>query len=99
MWAGRISLCIPLLLSLAAFVDPPKMTSLSKDVKPFQYVAAKVPYYPAGAKWGTTAKGLMKMQLPVQPMESMKHMVWPVDFELKLFAAEPHIKRPICMNW
>jgi putative membrane-bound dehydrogenase-like protein len=37
------------------------------------------------------------MQLPVSPEESMKHMVVPPGFEVKLFAAEPDIKKPICM--
>ena len=32
-------------------------------------------------------------------MKSMKHIVHPTDFELKRFASEPQIKRPICMNW
>ena len=30
----------------------PKMTSLPKDVKPFEYVEAKVPFYPAGQEVG-----------------------------------------------
>src|SRR5205814_5423557 len=77
----------------------PKMTPLRKDAKPFQYADAKIPYYPAGEKWGTLSKSAMKMQLPVDPAESMKHMVTPVDFEVKLFASDPQIKRPICMNW
>ncbi len=29
----------------------------------------------------------------------MKHFVTPVELEVKLFAAEPQIRRPICMNW
>ncbi|MCS7046346.1 MAG: glycosyl hydrolase, partial [Gemmataceae bacterium] len=76
--------------------EPPRMTQLAKDAKPFQYVEAKVPFY-AGGKKGQTHKSTM--QLPVAPAESMKHMIHPVDFELRLFASEPHIKRPICMNW
>ncbi len=76
--------------------EPPEMTPLRKDVKPFQYAEAKVPFYPP-AKGGPTRK--TTMQLPVEPAESMKHMVHPVEFELKLFASDPQIKRPICMNW
>jgi putative membrane-bound dehydrogenase-like protein len=79
--------------------EPPEMTKLRKDVQPFKYVEAKVPFYPAGKKWGTIEKTTMPMQLPVSVAESMKHMVHPVEFEVKLFAAEPQIKRPICMNW
>src|SRR5438105_11040641 len=40
------------------------------------------------------------MQKPLDPAESMKHMVTPVDFEVQLFAAEPDLGgKPICMNW
>src|SRR5262249_19847598 len=34
-----------------------------------------------------------------EPAESRKHLVTPVQLEPKLFAAEPKIRRPICMNW
>jgi putative membrane-bound dehydrogenase-like protein len=87
-------------LSVAyASADRPEMTPQRKDVKAFQYVEANVPYYPAGEKWGTIGKPISKMQLPLDPEESLKHMVTPVDFELQLFAADPQIKRPICMTW
>lgn len=76
--------------------EPPKMTELRKDVLPFKYAEAKVPLY-AGKKGGKSQQSTM--QLPLDPAESMKHMVHPVEFELKLFASEPQIKRPICMNW
>src|SRR5438105_3150584 len=40
------------------------------------------------------------MQKPLDPAESMKHMVTPVDFEVQLFAAEPDLGgKPIAMNW
>lgn len=80
-------------------VQPPAMTPLAKDVKPFRYIKARVPYYPAGKAWGTTAEPIAEMQLPLDPEEAMKHLVTPVDFEVKLFASEPQIKRPISMNW
>jgi putative membrane-bound dehydrogenase-like protein len=80
-------------------VTIPQMTKLRADVKPFEYVEAKVPFYaPTGKRTGND-KPVMKMQLPVDPVESMKHMSTPVDFEIQLFAAEPQIRRPICMNW
>ncbi len=86
-------------LTVCGFVDAqdaPTMTAKRKDVKPFEYKDAKIPFY--APKFG--AKGpLTKMQLPLEPAESMKHFVHPTDFELKLFVAEPQIKRPICMNW
>ena len=63
-----------------------EMTALSKDVKPFEYVEwRKVPFYPPGE---AGQEPLSKMQMPLDPAESMKHMVHPADFELKLFASE-----------
>jgi putative membrane-bound dehydrogenase-like protein len=56
-----------------------------------------VPNYVAGARWGTTAQPFTKMQEPVSPQESMKHLVVPPGFEVKLVASEPQIKKPICM--
>jgi putative membrane-bound dehydrogenase-like protein len=75
----------------------PEMTKLPKDVKPFEYKDAKIPFYPS--KGGAKGGPLTQMQLPLDPAESMKHFVHPTDFELKLFVSEPQIKRPICMNW
>jgi uncharacterized protein len=72
----------------SAFPDEaPKMTPLRKDVKPFEYVEAKVPFYPPGEKWGTIGKPITRMQLPVDAEESIKHMVTPVEFEVQLFAS------------
>lgn len=76
----------------------PKMTPLAKDVKPFAYVDAKVAFYPPQGK-RPGSEGWNKMQLPVPAAESIKHMATPVGFEVRLFAAEPDIARPICMAW
>jgi len=79
------------------YPETPKMTAVSKDVKPFEYVevGAKIPDYKQG-----TGKTLSQMQKPLDPAESMKHIVHPVDFELKLFASEEQLGgKPICMNW
>jgi putative membrane-bound dehydrogenase-like protein len=81
------------------FADHVAMTPRRTDVKPFQYVPAKVPFYPAGKQWGVTGEPLTTMQKPLDPAESVKHMVTPVGLEVKLVAAEPTIHRPICMNW
>jgi putative membrane-bound dehydrogenase-like protein len=83
------------------FGDQPAMTALRKDVKPFRYVEAKVPFYPAGERWGTLGKPITQMQLPLPPEESVKHTVTPVDFEVKLFVSEEQLGggKPICMNW
>ncbi|MEE2706751.1 MAG: PVC-type heme-binding CxxCH protein [Planctomycetota bacterium] len=90
--------------AVPGFYDPnvfnvPEVTAKRKDVKPFEYVKAKVPFYPPGKRWGTTEGDVHDMQLPLSAAESIKHIVTPVDFEVKLFAAEPDIVKPICMSW
>ena len=83
------------------FSDRPEMTTLAKDLKPFEYIETDgIPFYPPGKNWGTTESGKRKMQLPVSPEESMKHFVTPVGFEVKLFASEKNFEgKPIAMNW
>jgi uncharacterized protein len=87
--------------TVAPFADRPTMTTLRKDVKPFEYVDAKVPFYPPSRTWGVTAEPLNKMQKPLPAEESIKHFVHPVDFEVKLFVDETKLGggKPICMNW
>lgn len=88
------------LIQVSSFVDRPEMTTLAKDLKPFEYIDAEVPFYPPGKRWGTVENGLRKMQLPASPDESMKHFVTPVGFEVKLFASEKDFGgKPISMNW
>jgi putative membrane-bound dehydrogenase-like protein len=83
-----------------AFQDKPQMTQVAKDVKPFEYEGADVPYYPAGKKWGTQESGKWQMQKPVSPEESLKHLVTPVGFRPELFVSEPELHgKPICLNW
>jgi putative membrane-bound dehydrogenase-like protein len=81
------------------FADRPQMTKRRTDLKPFEFVPAKVPFYPAGEKWGTNAEPIGKMQKPLPAAESLKHYVMPEGFELKLVAAEPQIGKPIAMTW
>jgi uncharacterized protein len=80
--------------------DIPEMTAKRADVKPFEYieVGAKIPNYEPG-KGRDKIGALSKMQLPLDAAESQKHLVTPTDFEIKLFAADPQIRRPICMSW
>jgi uncharacterized protein len=86
--------------AVPAYADGPRMTQLRKDVKPFEYVEANVPFYPPGERWGTIGEPIKKMQKPLPADESVKHMVHPVGFEPKLFAAEPDFGgKPIAMNW
>jgi putative membrane-bound dehydrogenase-like protein len=77
----------------------PQMTAKRADVQPFDYVEAKVPFYPPGGprrgdgEWS-------KMQKPLTVDESMKHFVTPVGFQVKLFVAEPQLEgKPIFMTW
>jgi hypothetical protein len=82
-----------------AYAEAPEITPKRKDVKPFEYVdvGKKIPNYTPSRVWGTQGEPLSKMQLPLDPAESLKHYVTPVGFEVQLFAAEPDIQKPICM--
>ncbi|HZN35636.1 MAG TPA: PVC-type heme-binding CxxCH protein [Pirellulaceae bacterium] len=86
-----------------AVIDPnytPEIKAKRTDIKPFEYTPAKVAYYPPGRR--TSGDGEWnKMQNPLADVaESMKHMVTPVGFEVKLFVAEPQLEgKPIFMTW
>jgi uncharacterized protein len=83
-----------------AFRERPAMTTIAADAPPFQYTPAKVPFYPPAAQPGAPRKPLDRMQLPLPPADSMRHIVHPVDFDLKLFVDEKQLGgKPICMNW
>jgi putative membrane-bound dehydrogenase-like protein len=69
------------------------------QLPPFEFVEKKQPRYLQGAKWGVNRSGLLPMQLPVMPEESMKYMVVPQGFSVHLFAGDPAIHKPICMAW
>jgi putative membrane-bound dehydrogenase-like protein len=69
-----------------------------KDAKPFQYQPAKIAFYPPSSRRGNDGVW-NQMQLPLDAEESMKHMVVPYGFEVKLFAAEPDIRPPLTMAW
>ena len=77
--------------------EKPQMTKLATNAKPFEYVDAKVPFYPArGAKGGP----LSKMQKPLSVDESLKHIVTPVDFKVEVFVTEKELGgKPIAMAW
>ena len=72
---------------------------VAKDLKPFEYEKAEVPLYTPGARWGTLGEPIRKMQKPLTPEESQKHLALPGGFEAKLFVAEPQIFKPITMTW
>ncbi|QNN20905.1 c-type cytochrome [Planctomycetales bacterium ZRK34] len=80
--------------------DSPAATITRRPVlEPFEYVKTdKVPYYPPGGdRSGTGVWNLMPK--PLSPAESMKHAITPAGFDLKLFACDPQIKKPVCMAW
>ena len=58
-----------------------------------------IPNYLPGQRWGTQGEAIRKMQHPLSPEESIRHMVVPKGFVPKLFAADPEIAKPICMTW
>ena len=70
-----------------------------EGLAPFEFKSAKLPNYLANRSWGTLGKDLNRMQKPVPPARSQKHMVLPKGFEARLFAAEPDITKPITMTW
>jgi putative membrane-bound dehydrogenase-like protein len=96
-----LACAVALLLAAAAAAEAPEMTKVAKDAKPFEYKDANVPFYPPSRTWGVIGESIKKMQLPLDPAESMKHIVHPVDLELKLFASEEQLGggKPICMSW
>lgn len=84
-----------------AYTDRPQMTEFAKDAKPFEFVPAKLPFYPAGERWGTTREPISQMQKPLPVAESMKHYSVPKDFEMKPFVTEEKLGggKPIAMTW
>src|SRR5688572_20944023 len=70
-------------------------------LKPFEYIEApdKLPNYTPNAQWGTQGEPIGTMQKPLDPAESMKHLVTPPEFEVSLFASEPEIIKPIWLTW
>lgn len=101
-WAcdGDVSV-VPAFADLEAFT-PPKMTELTKDVAPFEYVEVgpKIPNYTPGRQWGVQGAPKTTMQLPLSPEESMKHYSMPEGMALRLYADERNFEsKPISMNW
>jgi putative membrane-bound dehydrogenase-like protein len=74
---------------------------VASGLPPFSYDPSTVdiPNYLPGRQWGTQGEPLRRMQHPLSPEESLKHLVVPRGFEPRLFAAEPRISKPICMTW
>ncbi len=80
----------------------PEMNPPREDVAPFTYrdVGKKIPNYTPGKKWGEQGEPHSRMQEPLAPEESLKHLVVPRGFHVELFAAEPDLGgKPIAMTW
>ena len=101
-WAcGKDASVVPAFADLEAFAAP-KMTELTKDVKPFEYaeVGPKIPNYTPGRQWGVQGAPKTTMQLPLSVEESMKHYSMPTGMALRLYADERNfLAKPIAMNW
>ncbi len=79
------------------FFDKPKMVGPQKDTKAFEYVEAKIPFYPPK---GGNKEAPNKMQKPLKPEDSMKFYQHPADLEMKLFAADDDFGgKPIAIAW
>ena len=70
-------------------------------LKPFKYVKAPgpLPNYTPHAQWGTQGEPIRMMQEPLEPEDSIAHLVTLPEFEVRLFAAEPDVVKPIWLAW
>lgn len=101
-WAcGKDVSVVPAFHDTESFT-PPKMTELTKDVKPFEFVdvGPKIPNYTPGNRWGVQGDPKTTMQLPLSVEESMKHYSMPEGMALRRYADESNFQaKPIAMNW
>ncbi len=82
------------------YVERPAMQPLPKGLAPFEYVPAKIPYYPPSKVWGKQAEPLNKMQKPLPAAASVKHYVTPVGFAVHTFVTEEQLGgKPLAMAW
>ncbi len=65
----------------------------------FESAGDGLPNYQPGEKWGAEGRRITKIQKPLDPANSIKHMHLPEGFHVELFAAEPDIVKPICMSF
>jgi putative membrane-bound dehydrogenase-like protein len=81
-------------------VPSPSRLTPNAGLAPLRYTnSPALPNYVAGGRWGTQGEPIRTMQEPLSPEESMKHLVLLPGFQAKLFAAEPQVTKPICMQW
>lgn len=80
--------------------DHPSIRMPARNDKDFAFFPGKLPFYPASDKWGTMGEPITKVQSPLNPQGSIKHIAVPEGFHLELFASEPEIQgKPIAINW
>ncbi len=79
----------------------PTLLKPHTGLKPFEYIEAPAPLpnYVANARWGTQTDPIRTMQKPLDPAESLKHVVNLPGFRTSLVAAEPDITKPIWLTW
>ena len=84
-----------------AAANSPNRLQAHTGLKPFEFTEspANIPNYTVGARWGAQSEPIRTMQKPLEPAESMKHLVTFPEFDVKLFASEPQIYKPIWMAW
>jgi putative membrane-bound dehydrogenase-like protein len=84
-----------------ASANSPSQLRAHVGLKPFEYAEAAdaLPNYVPHAQWGTQADPIRTMQKPLDPEESLKHLVLMPGFQASLFAAEPDIAKAIWMSW
>ncbi len=80
----------------AVFDSRPRV---AEGLPPFEYEKAEIPLYTPGARWGTLGEPIRRMQKPLAPEESIKHLALPGGLEAKRFVSEPQIGKPITMTW
>nr|WP_255695639.1 PVC-type heme-binding CxxCH protein [Rhodohalobacter sp. 614A] len=69
------------------------------DMPSFTFGEGELPYYPPGEPWGTVGDPITKIQNPLTPEESQKHILVDPDFEVQLFASEDQVINPIDLTW
>jgi hypothetical protein len=81
--------------------NSPTQLKSRTGLKPLEYVEAPgpLPNYTPNAAWGTQAEPFRTMQKPLEPAESLKHLVTLPGFETSLFASEPEIIKPLWLAW
>jgi len=79
--------------------QPAKSIAARAVLPPVETVQTdQVPFYPPGGDRSGTGKW-PRMPKPLSAEASMQHMITPAGFRVELFAAEPDIRKPVCMTW